>query len=373
VLSRVEPKPGTPEERDPVRHLEVLSSPALLGRGSPSPGFDTAARDVERRLAAHGLTGPNPNDPQSPYFQSFDLRSFSGAAQAEVKEPVDFGVELFEDGFYLDERLGPDDLRLLTQRYEETVGGQVVPPGEPPLSLEELRELSTRAGRVQNVLGLLPGTGPHSDQVLVVMAHLDHLGQRGASLYPGADDNASGSATLLAALPRLVAAQQRGELDRSILFLWTAAEERGLVGAKYFVDHPLPGIGLEQITGVVNLDMVGRWDAQRFSALDGTATAASPWREVVEQANVSLEDPFDRVNRDLERYRARQDGHVFSRLGEDVLVLFEGLSNPLGGGTLNRDYHRTTDTFANLMAETGGEKLRRMTDLLEKILVRAAG
>ena len=195
-----------------------------------------------------------------------------------------------------------------------------------------MKAIAERTGKVQNVMGLLEGSGPHKDEVIVVMAHYDHVGVDRSGVHPGADDNASGTAALLAALPDLAEKQKRGELDRSILILWTAAEEKGLVGSKYFIDHPIPGISSKEITGVINTDMVGRWDDQRLSVIDKTKGQANYLRDVVEQSNQQLADPFDKLNRDIDQYTTRQDGYNFARAGEDVLFLFEGLSNPNGGG-----------------------------------------
>lgn len=189
----------------------------------------------------------------------------------------------------------------------------------------------------------------------------------------GADDNASGSAVLMAAVPELAEAAKRGELDRSVLFLWTGAEEKGLVGSQYFVDHPIPGLGLDEIAGVINVDMVGRWDDQRLSVVD-TNSRGQPnyFRDVLDQANAQLDDPFDRINRDINVFRDRQDGASFGRKGEDVLFMFEGLSNPNGGGDLIPEYHRADDDIDLILRDNGGEKPRRIKDLMVNVIELAA-
>jgi aminopeptidase YwaD len=155
------------------------------------------------------------------------------------------------------------------------------------MSVEQLRQVSEAGPMAQNTMALLKGTGPHKDEVIVVMAHLDHVGVgRNGAINNGADDNASGSGVLLASIPELVEAQKRGELDRSVLFLWTGAEEKGLVGSQYFVDHPIPGLGLENISGVINMDMVGRWDDPRLSVIDTNSRG---------QANYFQRSPLLRV------------------------------------------------------------------------------
>src|SRR5581483_8955080 len=113
---------------------------------------------------------------------------------------------------------------------------------------------------IKNVIGYLPGTGPHADEYVIVGAHYDHLGkgQLGhmfgpvGSIYHGADDNASGTAAILNIAADLA---KRGPLPRSIVFMSFTGEEEGLIGSAYFVAHPL--IPLDKVVAMVNLDMVG--------------------------------------------------------------------------------------------------------------------
>jgi aminopeptidase YwaD len=102
-----------------------------------------------------------------------------------------------------------------------------------------------------NICAMVKGTRK-PDSVLVISAHYDHLGGMGAETYfPGANDNASGIAFLLS-LAKYYAARPQAY---SIAFICFAGEEAGLVGSKYFTEHPL--IPLEQIRFLINVDMVG--------------------------------------------------------------------------------------------------------------------
>ena len=140
------------------------------------------------------------------------------------------------------------------------------------------------------------------------------------------------------------------------------------MGAQHYVRNPVPGAGLDEIVGVVNVDMLGRWDAERLSVSTTTGRSQNYFAQLVEQANAALDNPFDVINRDIEFARNRQDGWAFTRAGEDVAVLFEGLSNPNGGGDMNPDYHRHTDTVEAMLEENGGEKLRKGTRFLIELL-----
>src|SRR5690606_22158315 len=116
----------------------------------------------------------------------------------------------------------------------------------------------------------------------------------------------------------------------------------------------------------------GRWDDERLSVLDAYRGKTNYWSELVEQANAQMDNPFDRINRDLRPFETRQDGAVFSRAGEDVLMVFEGLSNPNGGGDLIPEYHAPGDTIEKILAENGGEKMRRISELLGHLIPLAA-
>ncbi|MFY2557774.1 M28 family metallopeptidase [Corallococcus terminator] len=383
-----EPKPEPSiTDSDPMTHIAYLASDELQGRDSPSAGLDAASAYVQAHVEKYGLVGPNSNNPENPFQQKFDVFSFAGKPEASATgdahahdhaEHKQFGHQLFQEGFYLEDGMPRETLEMLNKKYESTMKaeGQPLTParGGELRSVEELRALATESGQAVNTMALLPGTGPNKNEVIVVMAHLDHVGtDRRGNIHNGADDNASGSAVLMAAVPELAEAQKRGELDRSILFIWTGAEEKGLVGSQYFVDHPIPGLSTEQISGVVNVDMVGRWDDQRLSVVDTDRRGqANYFRDVVDQANAQLPDPFDRINRDINVYRDRQDGAVFGRKGEDVLFLFEGLSNPKGGGDLIPEYHEPGDDIDLIIRDNGGEKPRRVKDLMVNVIELAA-
>ena len=114
---------------------------------------------------------------------------------------------------------------------------------------------------LRNVLAMLPGNGPLASEYVFVGAHYDHLGHGGPgslapgshAIFNGADDNASGTATMLAVADYFAHA---GPQRRTLVFAAWTAEEEGLIGSAYFVNHPL--VPIDQIVADLNLDMVGR-------------------------------------------------------------------------------------------------------------------
>jgi aminopeptidase YwaD len=102
-----------------------------------------------------------------------------------------------------------------------------------------------------NIIGTIKGKVT-PDSVVVFTAHYDHLGAMGKDTYfPGANDNASGVALMLGLAKKM----QQNPPPYTVVFIAFAAEEAGLVGSKYFVDHPL--INLNKISFLVNLDLMG--------------------------------------------------------------------------------------------------------------------
>ena len=116
-----------------------------------------------------------------------------------------------------------------------------------------MKGLPWREVTTHNVVAVLPGSDPSvKGEYVVVGAHLDHIGDW-PRLNPGADDNASGSATLLEVAR--AAATLKIRPRRSVVFVWFAAEELGLRGAEHFASHPPKGF--EKCVAVLNLDMLG--------------------------------------------------------------------------------------------------------------------
>ncbi|MEO6445072.1 MAG: M28 family peptidase [Gemmatimonadaceae bacterium] len=146
------------------------------------------------------------------------------------------------------------------QRYAAIVAaadsGLPLPRFELPVRLRSRVQLITRDVTSDNVVGVLRGSDPAlRDEYVVVSAHLDHVGfgraVSGDSLYNGAMDNASGTALLMETARRL---HESGvPLKRSLLFVAVTAEEKGLLGSRYFANHPT--VPASRIVADLNTDM----------------------------------------------------------------------------------------------------------------------
>ncbi len=190
---------------------------------------------------------------------------------------------------------------------------------------------------VPNVLAWQPGSDPAlRDEYIVIGAHLDHLGLQGGSLYPGADDNGSGSTAVLNIAKAIAANPVKPK--RSILFMWFAAEEIGLVGSAHYCDHPI--LPLDKMVCMLNVDMVGRNEEKEGETaaenenslhLIGSQKGDKSLHDVILEANkyVNLAFEFDE-----ESVFGRSDQFNFYRKGTSVAFLFGGF---------HPDYHRPTD------------------------------
>jgi Zn-dependent M28 family amino/carboxypeptidase len=127
-----------------------------------------------------------------------------------------------------------------------------------PLAVSIKAKAHVETGEVEsdNIVAKLPGSDPElSEQYVVLSAHIDHLGIgepiNGDRIYNGAMDNASGSAVLLDVASELKKSGQRPK--RSLLFLFVTAEEKGLLGSRYFAAYPT--VPAKSIVADINIDM----------------------------------------------------------------------------------------------------------------------
>jgi Zn-dependent M28 family amino/carboxypeptidase len=113
-----------------------------------------------------------------------------------------------------------------------------------------LWETATEDGLLVNVLGMIPGTGT---ETVIIGAHRDHFGRPGGMLFPGADDNASGTAVILEVARTLTKIDVRP--SQTILFISFSGEERDLLGSRLYTSRPI--IPLKTTRAMINIDHAG--------------------------------------------------------------------------------------------------------------------
>lgn len=213
-----------------------------------------------------------------------------------------------------------------------------------PVKVEVTLDKETRELSGHNVLGYVQGSDPLlQDELVIVSAHFDHLGMRGDAIYYGADDNASGTSTVLEIAQAFSDAKQAGMgARRSVLFLLVSGEEKGLLGSQYYVEHPV--FPLANTIANVNVDMVGRVDTKHadnphYIYVIGADRLSSELHRINEAANATyskleLDYTYNAKN-DPNRYYYRSDHYNFAERGIPAVFYFSGT---------HQDYHRTTDT-----------------------------
>ncbi|HEX9084910.1 MAG TPA: M28 family peptidase [Gemmatimonadaceae bacterium] len=275
------------------RDIEFLASDQLEGRLAGTPGNDSAAAYLARRYRSLGLTELLPG-----YLQPFDA-----------------------------------------------------------LSAQDAHMGRTAPRPTQNVVALLRGRDPAlREEYVVIGAHFDHLGrspvfaldpEAGDAIRNGADDNASGTAAVLD-LARLLAANPP---RRSVIFINFSAEELGVLGSSWFVNHP--PVPLERIVAMLNFDMVGRLRNDKLIVY-GTSTATE-LKGILDSANAAAPggSPTFRISGGGDGYGPSDQSSFYAK---DIPVLHFFTD-------LHEDYHRATDDADKINA--GGEA--RVVDLALRV------
>jgi Tol biopolymer transport system component/Zn-dependent M28 family amino/carboxypeptidase len=217
-------------------------------------------------------------------------------------------------------------------------------------------DLHAEVAKTQNVVGVWPGRGALAREMVVVGAHFDHLGWGGQgsfkpdvrAIHNGADDNASGVAGMLCAARLLQEQADESGDQRTLMLVAFSAEEIGLGGSGWFVEH-VPGGAIGDVAAMINLDMVGRMSEHKLNVLG--ADSAKGWDALIERANAAA--PTVQVSAGGDGY-GPSDHSSFYANGVPVVHLFTGA---------HEQYHAPEDD-ANLLNVAGGAEVARITAAL---------
>jgi hypothetical protein len=209
-------------------------------------------------------------------------------------------------------------------------------------------ETQERADTTFNVVAWMEGADERlKEEYVLVGSHHDHLGVRGGRVLNGADDNGSGTVAMLEIAQALSLANPK----RSVVLVWHTAEEKGLWGARFFMENsPIP---VEKISAQINLDMISRNDPDSVYLI-GSKILSSELDEALHFVNAqdsrlgfdyAYEDPSH-----PDRFFFRSDHYPYIRHGIPAVWLFCGTTE---------DYHQETDTISRV----DFEKMVRITRL----------
>lgn len=207
-------------------------------------------------------------------------------------------------------------------------------------------EFRIRGGKVatENVVAIIPGS-EFPEEYLVISSHLDHIGIQKGEINNGADDDGSGTVSMLemAEAFQLAVADGNGP-KRSVVFLHVSGEEKGLLGSRYYTDVE-PLYPLEQTIANLNVDMVGRLDPKRddkdpkYIYLIGSDKLSQELHEISEATNAATVNlKLDYTYNDEEdpnRFYYRSDHYNFAKNNIPIIFYFNGT---------HADYHQPGDT-----------------------------
>ncbi|MFL1011562.1 M28 family metallopeptidase [Flavisericum labens] len=196
----------------------------------------------------------------------------------------------------------------------------------------------------ENVLAYIKGS-EKSDEVIVISAHLDHIGITGnGDINNGADDDGSGTVAIIEMAKAFKVAQSDGHgPKRSILFLHVTGEELGLYGSRYYTEEN-PIVPLENTVANLNIDMIGRVDSKHeggknYLYLIGSDKLSKELHDLSEEVNKTYFNlEFDYTyneDDDPNRFYYRSDHYNFAKHNIPVIFYFNGT---------HADYHKPTDT-----------------------------
>ena len=281
----------TIKEEDLEKHLVILSSDSMEGRETGKKGQKMAADYIMNHFKKIGI----PPYKKKSYYQKFKVKNGRHMCKCDDCD-TDFLKKMLGKNKYI---------------------------------------------KGENVLGFIEGTDL-KEEIIIITAHYDHLGKHEEKVYNGADDDGSGtSATLEIAEAFMLAKKEGNGPRRSVLVMPVSGEEKGLLGSKYYTDHPI--YPLENTVANLNIDMIGRVDDWHengdYVYLIGADMLSQELHDISEQINrqyVGLElDYTFNAEDDPNRYYYRSDHYNFAKNNIPVIFYFNGV---------HEDYHKPSDT-----------------------------
>jgi hypothetical protein len=237
--------------------------------------------------------------------------------------------------------------------YEAVSHKQKLQPKSVDITAKMTVAMQLTRSTTQNVAAILEGTDPAlKHEYVVFSAHYDHLKTGpGGEIYPGADDDGSGTTSVLA----IAHAMSLERPKRSVLVMFHAGEELGLLGSEYNTDYA-PVVPLKQMVADLNIDMIGRSKQPGDNATEdehltdantvylvGSNRISQELHQLSEETNAQ----FQKMKLDYhyndpdnpERIYFRSDHWNYAKHGIPIIFYFDGTSV---------DYHRPTDTIEKI-------------------------
>lgn len=277
-------------------------------------------------------------------FFIFVAIAFSAVAQTAAKEPKSKlfdAAQLIEDIRILsaDDMEGRSAERPSITKAREYIKKRFAEVGLKPV--EQAFDVRVRGQETPtkgiNFVGTIQGKAK-ARKYIVITAHYDHLGIRNGQVFNGADDNASGTSALFA----IASYFKKYQPDHSLIFVALDAEEKGLVGARHFVANP--PVPKESIILNVNMDMISRNDkGELYASGSRPYPQLKPALEKAQKtASVKLLLGHDHPATGRDDWTNQSDHYAFH--AAKIPFIYFGVED-------HKDYHKSTDDFANIQPE----------------------
>jgi Zn-dependent M28 family amino/carboxypeptidase len=322
-------KGSTGKRRRAAQEAGALGVVVLQERkGTPTP-VEERFSEILGALREGSMSGPAREQPKDAAPRASVPCAFLGASSATALLSAHAGKPVEAD-------------------YEPALGAEL-----GTLALSSKLADKNGALELENVVGYWPGSDPElAKEVVILSAHYDHVGTRRGEIYNGADDNGSGTSTLLAVAEALT---RYGPLRRSVVLIWVSGEEKGLWGSRAFANAPwFPG-GARAIADI-NIDMVGRnapdkllvTPTEKHEKHNGLTRIAE---------RLALEEGFAKLG-SADAFYSRSDHIEFARLGIPIVFLFADLHD---------DYHQPGDDPEKIDCDKVARVARLVTRMLDEL------
>jgi hypothetical protein len=336
----------------PTSRFAGAAGAAITNLGSAPAEYLARASKPGLALAQHA-TGPESAAPLHMLISAPAARAILGAP-LESLTPGAMGQTLHGSIKLVEQPRPTRNVIAVLPGSDPSVRGEYVAIGahsdhigtrDVPLDHDSVRAANEQAWEMRG--RSLDNATPSPQQLALVQVNVDSLRKKHAprmdSVFNGADDDGSGTVSVLEIAQKF--ASERPHPRRSLLFVWHTGEELGLLGSRWFTDHPT--VPRDSIVAQLNIDMIGRGDSAdllgggpNMVGLVGSRRLSTELGDLAESVNRKMEHPPLHFDYSLdapghpENIYCRSDHYMYARYGIPIIFFTTGL---------HQDYHQLTD------------------------------
>jgi len=350
--------PGTPPRFYTINIRPISRFAGAAGVAIPT--LDLAPPDYLARVHKPGLalsqssTGPESAAPLHLLISQFAARTLFGGKSLDSIAPGTLGQTLHGTVKLVEEPRVTRNVIAVLPGSDAKLRGEYVAIGahsdhigtrDVALDHDSVRAANEQAWEMRGKS--LDNAEPSPQQLALIHVNVDSLRKKHAprmdSVFNGADDDGSGTVSVLEIAQKF--ASDRPRPRRSLLFVWHTGEELGLIGSRWFTDHPT--VARDSIVAQLNIDMIGRGDSADYLgggpnavALVGSRRLSTELGDLAESVNQKTQHPALRFDYSMdvaghpENIYCRSDHYMYARYGIPIIFFTTGL---------HQDYHQLTD------------------------------